>query len=388
MDLNFTEEEEAFRAEVRDWIESNLPDVFKAGDRRAARADRQGWYQKLGAKGWLCHSWPESAGGPGWSLAKQFIYKDEASRAGAPQGDMGITMIGPLLIEFGTPEQKERYLPKITNAEELWCQGYSEPNAGSDLANLQLRAVRDGDDYVLNGQKIWTTLAGESDMIFVLTRTDTTQKKKQAGITFMVASMKTPGIEVRPIRQIDDQEHFFETFFTDARVPAANVIGKENEGWGLAKRLLAHERVSTGSADIFRNTLLRLTELAKTVQMNGRPAIENDSIRQRLAQVAIDLDALSAVGYRGLTQLIRGQMPGPESSIIKLFGSELYQRMTDLAQDIQGPLAQLWSDPNLADLEDNWSKTAAGSRAFSIFSGTSEIQRNIIAERVLGMPRS
>ena len=266
-------------------------------------------------------------------------------------------------------------------------QGFSEPNAGSDLANLQLRAVRDGDDYVLNGQKIWTTLAGESDMIFLLTRTDTTAKKKQAGITFMVASMDTPGIEVRPIRQINDEEHFFETFFTYARVPAENVIGKENEGWALAKRLLAHERVSSGAAESFKATLDRLVQLAKDVKINGKPAIDDSNVRQKLARLHIELDALKSLGFRNLTKLLRGEMPGAESSILKLYGSELFQRMTDLGQEIQGPLAQLWSDPNFVDEEGGWPKTATGSRSYSIFSGTSEIQRNIISERVLGMPK-
>jgi alkylation response protein AidB-like acyl-CoA dehydrogenase len=387
MDLNFTVEEEAFREEVHDWIAENVPEVFKLGRGRNTRADRDLWYKRLSEKGWLCHSWPEDAGGPGWSLAKQFIFKDEASRSGAPHGDMGVTMIGPLLIQYGTPEQKERYLPKIRAAEEMWCQGYSEPNAGSDLANLALKAVLDGDHYVLDGQKTWTSTADESDMIFLLTRTDSTLDKKQNGITFMVASMDTPGIETRPIRQITDESHFCETFFTEARVPAENVIGKVDQGWTLAKQLLMHERVSIGSADGYRDTLDKVAELARTVDLDGKPAIENDHIRQRLAQLFIDLDALRAIGLRGLTQALRGNAPGTESSINKLYGSEILQGITDLAQDIQGPIAKLWGENAMGDVENAWSKSAVGSRAFTIFSGTSEIQRNIISERVLGMPR-
>ena len=386
MDLNFTEEEEAFRAEIREWIDENLPDPFKKG-KGATRADSDQWYKRLGKKGWLCQSWPKEAGGTGWSLAKQYIFKEEASRVGAPGGDMGVTMIGPLIVEYGTDEQKERFLPKIVEAEEMWCQGYSEPNAGSDLANLALKAVRDGDHYVLNGQKIWTSGAGDADNIFILTRTDTTQKKKQAGITFMVSPLNIPGIEIRPIRQITDESHFYETFFTDARVPVENVIGKENEGWAQAKRLLAHERVSTGAADLYKRSLDKLYRLAAQVDLDGQPAIENDEIRQRLAQLYIDLDALRNVGLRGLTQLLNGHMPGPESSIQKLYGSELSQHISDLAQDIQGPLAQLWSDENYQELEQGWPKMATGSRAGTIYSGTSEIQRNIISERVLGMPK-
>lgn len=389
MDLNFTKEEEDFRGITREWIGENLPRVYRDSDTNAqpTREDRVEWYQRLAQKGWLCQSWPEEDGGPGWSLAQQFIFNEESGLAGAPTKDMGVSMIGPLIIEFGTPEQKERYLPKIVAAEELWCQGYSEPNAGSDLANLALRAVRDGDDYVLNGQKIWTSGADESDMIFVLVRTDTHAKKKQAGITFMVASLNTPGIEIRPIRQITDESHFFETFFTDARVPAANVIGEENQGWTLAKRLLAHERSASGRADRFRKSLEALTELARTTRLNGEFAMENSGIRQRISALHMELEALKALGYRSLTQLLQGKMPGPESSIVKLYGSELFQRITDLALEIQGPDSQLWNTGDLSGAEINWPKTAAWSRAYTIFGGTSEIQRNIIAERVLGLPR-
>lgn len=381
MDLNFTEEEEAFRVEVREYLKTNLPKSFETRD------DTDGWYRKLAAKGWLCHSWPKEAGGPGWSFAQQYIYKDEASKLSAPHGDMGVTMIGPLLIQYGTPEQKERYLPKIVNAEEMWCQGYSEPNAGSDLANLALKAERDGDDYILNGQKIWTSGATSSDMIFLLTRTDSTLERKQNGITFMVAPLSTPGIELRPIRQITDDEHFCETFFTDARVPTANVIGKEDEGWTLAKQLLMHERVSIGGADSYRLTLDKAAVLARNVEIDGKPAIENEHIRQRLAKSFIDLDALRAIGFRGLTQVLRGTPPGTESSIQKLFGSEILQEITDLAQEIQGPAAKLWGEDSMSELEKGWPKTAVGSRAYTIFSGTSEVQRNIISERVLGMPK-
>lgn len=387
MDLDFTTEEETFRGEIREWIEENLPPVFAGGRGSGTVEDRKDWYKRLASKGWLCHSWPKEAGGPGWSLAQQYIFKSEASRRGAPAGDMGVTMIGPLLIEYGTPEQKDRYLPKITAAEEFWCQGYSEPNAGSDLANLALKATLDGHHYVLNGQKTWTSGAQDADMIFILTRTDSTLKKKQEGITFMVASMNTPGIEIRPIRQITDDSEFCETFFTDVRVPVENVIGEVDAGWTLGKRLLAHERVSLGSADVFQAALVKLYELAKSRIINGKPAIENDSIRQRLAQLHIELDSLAALGYAGLTKALRGEQPGSESSINKLYGSEIYQRITDLAQEIQGPFAKVWADENLQDEVNSWPHIAAGSRAFSIFSGTSEVQRNIISERVLGMPK-
>ena len=387
MDLNFTAEEEAFRTTVREWIDKNIPDAFRNEKTRGTRETRVTWYKRLAEKGWLCPSWPEDAGGPGWSLAQQYIFREEAGSLGAPGGDMGVTMIGPLIIEYGTEEQKARYLPKITAAEEMWCQGYSEPNSGSDLASLQLRAIRDGDDYVINGQKIWTSGADQSDMIFFLARTDNTMEKRQQGISFMVAPLSTPGIEIRPIKQITGDSHFFETFFTDARVPAKNMLGEEHAGWTLAKRLLAHERNASGGADGFRKTLTNLRELAERTTLNGSPAIEDSSIRQRISQLHMELHGLRTLGLRGLTRLLRGEMPGPESSVIKLYGSELFQRMTDLAMEIQGPLAQLWEDENFADVERGWGKTATWSRAYTIFSGTSEIQRNIISERVLGLPK-
>lgn len=393
MDLKFSPEEEEFRLTVRKWISENLPEQFKKRADTGAvgsRSNRVGWYKKLAEKGWLCQSWPKEYGGPGWSLAQQVIFSEEASAQGAPGPDMGVYMVGPLLIEYGTKEQKERFLPPITRGEELWCQGYSEPNAGSDLANLALRAERDGDDYILNGQKIWTSGANDADWIFILVRTDMTTLttgKKQTGISFVLSPMKVPGIRIEPIKQITDESHFYETFFTDVRVPVKYRVGNENEGWTIAKRLLAHERVGLGSAKTFRKTLGRLTELAKTTKLNGHYAIEDHEVRQKLAKLHMELDALSATDYRGLTNLLQGQMPGPESSITKLYGSELFQHMNDLALEIIGPAAQLWDDPTLADIEQGWPKGAVGSRAWSIFSGTSEIQRNIISQNVLGMPK-
>lgn len=388
MDLTFTQEEEAFRQEAREWISANLPDEFKTSKTRATRTERDIWYKRLAEKGWLCASWPKDAGGPGWSLAKQFIFKSEAAAQGAPPGDMGLSMVGPMMIEYASEEQKQRFLPKIAQAEEMWCQGYSEPNAGSDLASLQLRAVRDGDDFVLNGQKIWTSYAAESDWIFILARTDLSAKKQQEGISFLVSPIDAPGIEIRPIQQITGESEFFETFFTDVRVPVANLIGQENGGWTLGKRLLAHERVSTGGGAGYRQSLEKLTRLANKTKTNGHYAIDDNAIRQRIAELHIELDALDALGYRGLTQLLHGDMPGPESSVMKVYGTELFQKITDLALEIQGPLSQVWwDDENLRDETEGWTKTAAWSRAFTIFSGTSEIQRNIISERVLGLPR-
>lgn len=387
MDITFTPEEEAFRLEVREWISENLPEEIKASrGLRASKEDRHEWYRRLASKGWHCVSWPKEYGGPGWTLAQQYIFADEAAKLGAPGLSFGATMIGPLIIECGDAWHKERFLPKIASAEEIWCQGYSEPNAGSDLANLGLRAEKDGEEYVLNGQKIWTSYADEASWIFLLGRTDPTAKKKQAGISFFVAPMDAPGIEIRPIKQITDEAHFFETFFDDVRIPEQYRIGPENGGWTLGKRLLTYERVSTGNAGVFQTHLDRLAQTLARVRVNGHSALEDSEYRQKLARVGMELDALRALGFRGATRMLKGEMPGPESSLNKLYGSEVFQHLTDLAQEVQGPLAMLWSDANYGDVEHAWAKTAAWSRAYTIFSGTSEVQRNIIAKNVLGMP--
>lgn len=388
MDLKFSKEDEEFRLMAREWISENLPEYFKNNSDPGAvssRSRRLPWYKKLAEKGWLCASWPKEAGGPGWTLAQQAIFQEEASNQGAPGPDMGVYMVGPMLIEYGNEEQKKRYLPKIAAAEEFWCQGYSEPNAGSDLANLALRAERDGDDYILNGQKIWTSGANEADQIFILARTNPKAEKKQTGISFLLAPMDSPGIRIEPIKQITDESHFYETFFTDVRVPVANRVGGENEGWTIAKRLLAHERVGLGAARTFRSSLNRAIRLA--LEKKGVDGRVSDRVtRQKLAELSMQLDGLAAVDYRVITQLLQGNMPGPESSIVKLFGSELFQHICDVALETLGPDSIIWNE-NGENSEHGWSKMATQSRAYSIFSGTSEIQRNIISERVLGMPR-
>lgn len=387
MDLNFTKEEEEFRVMVGTWLKENAPDLSSVRSSIFERESARLWIRVLAEKGWLCPSWPEEYGGPGWNLAQQYIFKQETSALGVPGGGMGVTMVGPLIIDYGTDEQKKRFLPPITAGESTWCQGYSEPNAGSDLANLALRAELEGDHYVLNGQKTWTSNANNSDWIFLLARTDITAKKKQIGITFLVAPIDTPGIELRPIKQITDESHFYETFFNDVRVPVENRIGNENEGWGLGKRLLAYERISIGSAEAFRGRLSRVTKLAETTDMGNGAAIDDPSIRQRLAKLHMELDALSALGYRGITQRLRGKTIGSESSILKLYGSELFQRICDLSMDISGPEGLVWDSPESDEAPVSWAKVAAGSRSYTIFSGTSEVNRNIISERVLGMPR-
>ena len=388
MDLSFTREEEEFRLMIREWIGENLPDAIKASNgTKATKEDRREYWRRLASQGWHCPSWPKEYGGTGWSLAQQYIFADESSKQGAPGLSFGVTMIGPLIIECGNDWHKERFLPKIVNVEEVWCQGYSEPNAGSDLANLALRADKDGDEYVLNGQKIWTSSADAAEWIFLLGRTDPHAKRRQQGISFFVCPMDDPGIEIRPIKQISGDSGFYEVFFTDVRVSEKYRIGDEDAGWTLGKRLLTYERVSTGSASGIRQSLDHLVETMKRVPVGDGTAFDDPYYQDKLAQASIELDAMNALSFRGLTQLLDGKMPGPESSINKLYGTETFQKITDLAQEVQGPLAQIWVDDNLNDVEHAWFKTVAWSRASTIFGGTSEIQRNIISERVLGMPR-
>ncbi len=388
MDLKFTPAEEEFRLMVREWISDNLPKGIKESKgMRASIEDRHAWYKLLATKGWHCMSWPKEYGGTGWSLAQQYIFSEEAGKMGAPGLSFGVTMIGPLIIECGDDWHKERFLPPIASAEEIWCQGYSEPNAGSDLASLALKAEKHGDEYVLNGQKIWTSYANEASWIFLLGRTNTNVEKRQEGISFFVAPMDSEGLEIRPIKQITDESHFYETFFENVRIPEKNRIGPEHGGWTLGKRLLAYERISSGSATYFQMFLDRLVNTMQEVKLNGHTAMQDPTIRQKFAQVSMELDALRALGFRGTTRMLKGDMPGPESSLNKLYGTEMFQHITDLAQEIQGPFALLWDDPAFQEMKHMWAKTAAGSRAHTIFSGTSEVQRNIISERVLGMPR-
>lgn len=390
MDLKFSAEDEAFRVEVRDWIADNLPagvkDSYGAVLGRGSEEDGDAWRASLSEKGWLCYYWPKEHGGPDWTQAQHSIFRHELGEQGAPNPGMGVSMVGPLLMEFGTDAQKAEFLPKIVSGEHVWCQGYSEPEAGSDLAGLGLRAERDGDNYIVNGQKVWTSNANAADMIFFLARTMPRGEKKQVGISFIVAAMDTPGIRIERIPQISGDAEFYETFFTDAVVPTSNLIGRENEGWNIAKRLLAHERGGfTGAA--FQKTLARLIELAKRKGATGTAPIDDPSVRRRLAEFSMELDAMGATSLRALTQFLRGQMPGPESSILKLYGSELYQKICDLAMEIMGPSGQIWREPGFEKGDGTWPVCAVSSRAYTIFSGTSEIQRNIIAERVLGMPR-
>lgn len=389
MDLNYSPEDEQFRIEAREYLESIVPDEVRRtiGSRNTmARRIREAFYAAMMKKGWMAPGWPKQWGGAEMPLVRQVILREEMGRVGSPNFDFGIVMIGPLLMEFGTPEQQQRFLPKIARAEEFWCQGYSEPGAGSDLAALSTRAVIDGDDFVLNGRKIWTSTAHEADWMFLLVRTDAGVRKRQEGISFLLLDLKSPGIEILRIHQISDESHFCEVVLNDVRVPRKNLLGPLNGGWTLGKRLLSYERTGFVSGDLVRQTLESLIESSR-LEQGGGEKIRNGTLRTKFARASMELDAARYLGYRSLTRTLRGEPPGPEASIVKVFVSENQQRISDLSHDVQGPKAQLWRDPNFSEADRTWPLIAVASRSVTLAGGTSEVQRNIIAEGILGLPR-
>ncbi|MDQ3916037.1 MAG: acyl-CoA dehydrogenase [Actinomycetota bacterium] len=392
MDFRDTPSEAAFRAELRAWMDANLPDDWAhrgpssgRGDEETARA----WARKLFEGGYAGLTWPQEYGGAGAPYTHQAIFLEEVARAEAPEhiGIIGLGMAGPTIIVHGTEEQKARYLHKILSGEEVWCQGFSEPGSGSDLASLRTRAERDGDDFVVNGQKVWSSFAHIADHCIVMVRTDPSAPK-HGGITYLLADMHAPGIEVRPLRQITGDPEFNEIFFTDVRVPAANVLGEVDGGWAVAMTTLMHERGTLGFALTARLEVLvkNLVALAKEVRTNGRPASEDPLFRDRIARQWIELQELRFTNYRALTGLVKTGVPGPEGSIAKLHWSESNQRLGKLALEILGPRAGLEGPEG--PWNGYWQYQQLRSRGNTIEAGTSEVLRNIIAERVLGLPRS
>jgi len=387
LDLTWSPEEEAFRAEVREWLTANVPtggpegDVEEFDDSPESFAFRRDWQRTLGEAGYLAMHWPTEYGGGGRTLVEQVIFNEEYARAGAPApvNGLGLNLVGPTLITHGTDAQKTRFLKNILTADEIWCQGYSEPNAGSDLAGLQTKAELVGDEFVINGQKIWTTLAPFGDWIFVLCRTDPDAPKHQ-GISYILCDMHQPGVEVRPIKQITGTTGFGEVFFTNARTPASMLVGSLNDGWRVAMTTLMFERGGNilGTAVRYREMMTDLRRLAEKTERNGGHAIDDPFIRQRLGKLLVEVELLRHNSERAMSPLLHGEPPGPESSMGKLYWSEWYVRATELAMDILGP----------AGLHPGtWLTEYLGARAATIYTGTSEIQRNILAERVLGLPR-
>ena len=398
MDLNFTAEETAFREQVRSFMQEKLPaDIRKKvlGGLIVERDDYVRWQRILHEQGWGAPAWPQQFGGTGWNATQQYIFEEESAAAGAPRAvPFGLKMVAPVIMAFGSPAQQQRFLPKILAAEEWWCQGYSEPGAGSDLASLKMRAVREGNEYVLNGQKTWTTLGQYADWIFCLVRTDF-EAKAQRGISFLLVKMDTPGITVRPIITMDGAHEVNEVYFENVRVPVENLIGEENKGWTYAKFLLGHERTNIAGIGIAKRELARLKRVALQEQKNGKPLLKDPMFAARVAQVEVDLTALEITNLRVLSAEAEHRAPGPEASILKIKGTEIQQAITELLTQAVGPYAlQLRREAMAAGYQgehvgpDYATPLAAGylnMRKLSIYGGSNEIQKNIISQMILGL---
>ncbi|MDE1010239.1 MAG: acyl-CoA dehydrogenase family protein [Paraburkholderia fungorum] len=384
MDLDFCPEDEAFRVEVRAWLRENAPANAGVEIGLPSHLETQSaWERKLGAKGWLAYQWPKEHGGPGWTATQRYIFDTERALAGAPVGSpFGLAMLGPVLMHYGTAEQKAKYLPPIARGEVFWCQGYSEPGSGSDLASLKTLAERDGEHYVVNGQKIWTTQGHWAHHIFCLCRTNKDVPKQQ-GISFLLIDMDSPGIEVRSIMTIDGHHHLNEVFFTNVRVPAENLVGKEGEGWTIAKYLLTHERTAiAGVADSMYQ--LRRTRDA----VDTEASLSSDPrVHRRLAELEVDLIALEYTNLRTLDRLAQGKPPGSESSGLKIKGAELQQAISEAQVELGGLSAVPWLTGKGEGHEVFRSATQRYNflRASSIYGGTNEIQKNVLAKLLLGM---
>ena len=392
MDISFSDADLVFRDEVREFLaeawdeELQAQYSFGGGDLKKAAIE---WQQRLYRKGWMAPGWPEEQGGVSWTPTQYFIYNSERSRVGAPSRiPFGVTMVAPVIYTYGTEEQKQRFLPAILKSEDWWCQGYSEPGAGSDLALLQTKAERDGDDYVVNGSKIWTTYAQYADWIFCLVRTDNSGRK-QSGIGFLLIDMKSPGITVRPIDTIDGFHHLNEVFFDNVRVPANNMIGDESKGWTYAKGLLVHERLDiAGVADSKRDLAMLREQAAKEIN-GGQSLLADPFFAKRLADVEIELLALEYTELRVLASAEDGQF-GPESSLLKLQGTDIQQALQELWMDVAGYysqtlLGELSSEDFGHDFADTARKLYFRGRAATIYGGSSEVQKNITARHVLGL---
>jgi alkylation response protein AidB-like acyl-CoA dehydrogenase len=395
MDLTLTPAQEAFRGEVRAWLSANLPPDWVARPvtdvPRAEMYDLgRMWQRKLHDAGLLGLTWPKEYGGRGLTWMEELIFHEEMVLHRAPPilNILGVGMAGPTITAYGTEAQKQRYLTKILTGEEIWCQGYSEPNAGSDLASLQTRAERDGDAYVVNGQKVWTSLAQIADWMMLLARTDPGAPKHK-GITYFLLDMHSPGITVKPLRQMTGEAEFNEVYFDNVRVHESQILGGLNNGWAVGLTTLMYERLALGFGLQLRLRIALdgLVELARGTKKDGVPVTRDPMMRQKLAQLWIDTEVFKYTGARAITKLLKGEVPGPEASAGKLMWVEGHQRLQELAMEIQGPYAQIMHGSPWAVADGLWQHTFLRSRANSIEGGTTEIQRNIIGERVLGLPK-
>jgi alkylation response protein AidB-like acyl-CoA dehydrogenase len=398
MDLAFTPEESRFRDEVRSFIRTHLPKELSdkiIHGKRLEKDDYLRWHKTLHKQGWAAHTWPREFGGPGWNAVQQYIFEEECADAGAPPlMPFGLRMVAPVIMKFGSPAQQQKYLPRILSGEDWWCQGYSEPGSGSDLASLKMRAERKGDTYVCNGQKTWTTLAQHADMIFCLVRT-ASDVRAQEGISFLLIDMKTPGVTVRPIIMLDGEHEINEVWFENVVVPVENRVGEENKGWTYAKYLLGHERTGNAGVGYCKRWLKQLKQMATTQQSNGRPLLEDARFRDRVAQVEIDLMALEITNLRVIAAESEKKGPGPEASMLKVKGTEIQQALTELMMQALGHHALPWQP---AALDYGFKGDTAGPeygvpatgeyfnyRKASIYAGSNEIQRNIISKMMLGL---
>jgi alkylation response protein AidB-like acyl-CoA dehydrogenase len=371
-----------FRTEVRTWLEANLPIALRGRTTRPPPAELMSWYRTLSRKGWIAPHWPKQNGGMGATLNEQIIMAEELARVGAPQlPAQGLNHIGPILIEFATEAQKAQHLPAIIAGTVIWAQGYSEPGAGSDLASLATRATLEGDHFVVQGQKIWTTWGHHSDWMFALVRTDPQAQPRHAGISFLLLDLHSPGIKIRPIKTIAGDDEFSEVFFDDVIVPAENLVGRLNDGWRIANALLGHERLGTSNPQFALMALERIKTMARASGIMADPAFQD-----RLAAASINVTALSALFSHAVELTNQKQSPGPESSIIKIFGSELLQALNDLLMEAAGSHAStekpIMTDFGPVDVSTPYLQV----RRATIYGGSSEIQRNIVARRVLNLP--
>lgn len=396
MDFNYTPQEEQFREDLKAWLHQALPEgwgdtVFEPEDEDEHAMFRLEWERKLHAGGWGGINWPVEFGGRGATLVERAIFAEEMARAGAPEGlnIIGQNLAGPTILHHGTEAQKKRFLPPIIAAEEVWCQGFSEPNAGSDLASVRTKAERRGDKFVVNGQKIWTSYAQYSQWCFALVRTDP-DVPKHKGLSFLLIDMKSPGISIRPLRQISGESEFNETFFDDVEVPVENIVGEINDGWQIAMTTLAYERGpedALGRQIRFKRELDRFVQVAEQTRQAGAPLTDNPLVRQKLARAITEVEIMRLNAVRSFSKYLNGEARGPDASVLKLYWSHAAQNMYETAMDVLGPLAPICASDDVAVADGRFQLSYLQSKAFSIYSGSSEIQRNIIGERMLGLPR-
>ena len=392
MKVSYSQDEAKFRDEVRDWLRDNMPPEIIDQTLGGSTLDADllvKWHKTVYEKGWMASSFPKEIGGAGFNDTEEFIFNYEYGISGAPRLKtklMAVGMLSPLLLQFGTKEQREKYIPDMLAGRTFWCQGFSEPNAGSDLASLKTKADPDGDDFIVNGQKVWISMANHTDWMFFLARTDASVKK-QAGISFLLVDLKSPGITVRPIEALTDHKPFCEVFFDNVRVPKENLVGKVNEGWKIAGALLQHERLNAFPIGELLYAIEIVRKNAEKTIFRGKPLIQDPVFRRKLAVLEVDGNAMLYTFFRILSQMKVGSAPGPEASFLKVYGGELYQRVLDLNLEAIGPYSQSWYNDEFGNSVEQATMGWINSRSLTVWGGSSEIQRTIIATQVLKLPR-